>query len=120
MVGCHRAVRPSPPGIWLHLQDEQPLRRHVHPGTAEHLAVAAQIEELHAHIGMLVVPVGDQLRHDPLHRVDGDGEADARTRAAGADDLRVDAEDMPFQIEQWPAGLPGLIAASVWMASPMK
>ncbi len=43
---------------------------------------------------MLVVPVGDQLRHDPLHRVDGDGEADARLARLGLDDLRVDARGL--------------------------
>ena len=52
-----------------------------------------QRQRLYAQPGMGIVPSRDQLGHHPLHGVGRHGKADARRRAAGADDLRVDADD---------------------------
>jgi hypothetical protein len=55
-----------------------------------------------------------ELRQDLLDQGDRNREPDV---VRAADDGRVDADRFPPQVEQRPAGLPGLIEASVWRKS---
>ena len=56
--------------------------------------------------------LGDELPHHALGFVDRDGEADP---LPGRHDRGVDPDHAAVEAQQRPAGVPGLMEASVWM-----
>ena len=92
---------------------------------ADQQGAVVGVADLHAEVGVGDLAVVDQLVGDVAGVVDRDGEADAdvarlgaRRAAAGRrGDGGVDADDLAVGVDQGAPELPGLMAASVWMAS---
>ena len=57
----------------------------------------------HTQVCVVILAILDQRWYHPLHNVDGDGEPDAAVAPGGRLDLRIDADDLPAFIQQWPA-----------------
>jgi len=61
----------------------------------------------------------DEVIEHGFGGVDGNGEADAGAASAGRGDHGVDADDFSVGVEERAAGVAGMMAASVCMASSM-
>jgi hypothetical protein len=75
---------------------------HAHPG--RHRLVGGG----NADAGRRHPALGDDLRHDAVDRVDGDGKADAGVGAGGGEDGGVDPDDAAGGVEQGPARIAGI------------
>jgi hypothetical protein len=77
------------------------------PETPRHQTVEPAVEA-HADHGTSHPPELDQLRHHPAHRIDGDGESDARVGARRRVDGGVHADQPSRAIEKRPARVAGV------------
>src|SRR5690606_32342996 len=68
----------------------------------------ADVADLHTQPSARHFALFAQLLVDDLCLVGGDGEADALETAGAAGDGRVDADDLPADVDQRPAGVAGV------------